>query len=549
MMSEEQVYNEQLAAAKQFVESERFQDVVRPYSVEDVVALSPEVPRTYAAAFQARKAWTMFQKLRLEGECSWTFGALDPVQVAQMAPELSSVYVSGWQCSSTAASNREVGPDLAAYPYDTVPKKVDQLFRAQEFHARKHREERLRMTPEERAAAAAPKDLMPPIIADADAGHGGTVATMALTKAFIEAGAAGVHLEDQDTANKKCGHMAGKTLVPVQQHIQRLVAARLQADIMQTELLIVARTDAEASTLITSTIDPRDHRFVRGCTNPELGPLQDLMREQQAAGSLGAELCDSEAAWMERAGLMTYPEAVLRAVEAEAGADKKEKLAKWEEFMAFRKEGHSLRDMRAFAKAELGVDPFFDWDLPRTTEGFYRFQGGLEACVTRGVAFSPYSDLLWMETKKPVFEEARAFVEGVRAGLGDAAVAERQLFAYNLSPSFNWSACGMSDEQIADFIPRLAGLGFVWQFITLAGFHADALATTEFARAYAKDKMLAYVNLIQRQEAEKNVDTLTHQRWSGANFVDRILKVASGGLVSTTAMQKGNTEVQFNKEG
>merc|ERR1711988_1768832 len=249
-----------------------------------------------------------------KGTCSHTFGALDPVQVTQMAKYLTSVYVSGWQSSSTASTSNEPGPDVADYPYDTVPNKVEQLFKAQLFHDRKQFEERRGMTAEQRAKTPA-VDFLNPIIADADTGHGGITATMKLCKMFIENGAAGIHIEDQKPGTKKCGHMGGKVLVSTAEHTQRLIALRLQADVLNTGLVIIARTDAEAATMIDSNIDPIDHPHIKGATVAGVEPLHEAIKK------------GTDKDWETRAGCMTFPEAVAKAAKAKGVSD--DAIAAW----------------------------------------------------------------------------------------------------------------------------------------------------------------------------------------------------------------------------
>jgi len=360
---------------KKWMEADRFKRTYRNYTAEDVARLrgSVEWPRP-PSSLTASKLFELVRNLREQGRCTTTFGCLDVAQLTQMSRFAETIYVSGWQASSHHSSIMEPGPDLADYPLDTVPKHVERLFRAQQFHDRKQFEEQWTKKDFENNV-----DYLRPIVADGDTGHGGMTAVMRLTKSMIDAGAAGIHFEDQRHGAKKCGHMGGKVLVSTREHIDRLMAARLQADICGAETVIVARTDAEAAKLIESNQDPRDHVFIMGTTNPNAKPYRN------------AESPEEVAKWKEENTLVTYYQAVLAELKAaNAGEDK---LAKWSEANA-KFPGIANEDARTLARELLGKDIFWSWELPRTREGYFVLQPGIETCIHRMRHFAPYADIM-----------------------------------------------------------------------------------------------------------------------------------------------------------
>ncbi|MET2871164.1 MULTISPECIES: isocitrate lyase [Exiguobacterium] len=406
--------------------SERFEGVERPYSVEDVMKLRGSIVIEHTLATKgAERLWQLMH----ERDYVHALGALTGNQaIQQVKAGLESIYLSGWQVAADANLSGHMYPDQSLYPANSVPSVVKRINQALQ-----------RADQIQTAEGKGDTHWFAPIVADMEAGFGGVLNVFELTKAMIEAGAAGVHLEDQLSSEKKCGHLGGKVLLPTQTAVKNLISARLAADVMGVPTIIVARTDAHAANLITSDIDPIDHPFIIG---------------------------------------------------------------------------------------------------ERTPEGFYRTEAGIEQAIARGLAYAPYADLVWCETSEPDLAEARQFAEAIHAKYPG------KLLAYNCSPSFNWKK-KLSDEEIATFQQEIGAMGYKFQFVTLAGFHALNFGMFELARGYKDRGMAAYSELQQAEfAAEVHGYTATrHQREVGTGYFDEVSLVISGGQSSTTALA-GSTEAE-----
>ncbi|MEK1105946.1 isocitrate lyase ICL2 [Mycobacterium ulcerans] len=582
-------FEQEVADTQRYFDSSRFAGIVRLYTARQVVEQRGTIPNDYTVARTA--AGVFYQRLRelyAEKKSVTTFGPYSPGQAVSMKRMgIEAIYLGGWATSAKGSTTEDPGPDLASYPLSQVPDDAAVLVRALLTADRNQEYLRLQMTDQQRATTTA-YDFRPFIIADADTGHGGDPHVRNLIRRFVEVGVPGYHIEDQRPGTKKCGHQGGKVLVPSDEQIKRLNAARFQLDVMRVPGIIVARTDAEAANLIDSRADERDQPFLLGATKLDIPSYKScflaMLRRfyelgvKELNGHLLYALADAEyaaangwlersgimglisdavnswredgmqttddlfdqvesrfvAAWEDDAGLMTYAEAVAEvlAFGQSEGDPVPMSPEEWRTFAA----RASLYAARQKAK-EMGVDPGWDCELAKTPEGYYQIRGGIPYAIAKSLAAAPFADILWMETKTADLADARQFAEAIHAEFPD------QMLAYNLSPSFNWDTTRMTDEEMKRFPEELGKMGFVFNFITYGGHQIDGVASEEFATALRQDGMLALARL-QRKMRLVESPYRTPQTLVAGPRSDAALQASSGRTATTKAMGKGSTQHQ-----
>jgi isocitrate lyase len=583
------MFERQVAAAEEWFANPRFDGIVRLYSPRQVAEQQGTLPGDYTVARTAAEDfYARLRELFQQRRQITTFGPYSPGQAVMMKRiGMEGIYLGGWATSAKGSLAEDPGPDLASYPLSQVPDEAAGLVRALLTADKNQHFTRMRMTEEQRKATPV-VDFRPFIIADADTGHGGDAHVRNLIRRFVEVGVPGYHIEDQKPGAKKCGHQGGKVLVAADEQIKRLNAARLQLDIMRVPGIVVARTDAESATFIESRSDERDQPFIIGATNIDLpsykagylailrklyelgveevrGHLLFAMSETEYAAAfdwlnrVGLMQIVSERAsalrkmtsteldaaldkidtryveaWQAEAGMKTYGLAVAEVLEFRAAEGERFDMTV-EEWLKFSNRS-SLYEARERAKS-MGVHVIWDCELPKTPEGFYHIQAGIDYAIAKSLAVAPFADLLWMETKTADLEDAARFAHAIHARFPD------KMLAYNLSPSFSWDTTGMNDEQMKRFPEELGKLGFVFNFITYGGHQIDGLAAEEFATALKQDGMLALARL-QRKFRLLESPYRTPQTLVGGPRLDAALMASSGRTAATKAMGKGSTQFQ-----
>lgn len=582
-------FSEEIKTTREWFDDPRFADILRLYTPDQVVEQRGTIPVEYTIARDAAAAF--YQRLRelfADKKSITTFGPYSPGQaVAIKRMGIEGIYLGGWATSAKGSAKEDPGPDLASYPLSQVPEEAAPLVRALLAADRNQYFSRLRMSEDERARTPE-VDYRPFIIADADTGHGGDAHVRNLVRRFVEVGVPGYHIEDQKPGVKKCGHQAGKVLVPVDEQIKRLNAARFQLDVMKVPGIIVARTDAEAATFLDGRGDERDHRFILGATNTNIPNYKTsflaIMRQFHSKGipeinghlmyRITDEMYAEADRWLDKTGLTDEIDAAIKDLPSRSTADINAALDKaatrlldlWQmeaslktygdavadvmkfnidegaELLMTVDEWHTFVEVSSFVEArrkarEMGINIIWNCDIARTPEGYYQVKGGIPYAIAKSLAVAPFADILWMETKTADLHDAKIFADAIHA------VYPNKMLAYNLSPSFNWDSTGMSEDEMKTFPEELGKMGFVFNFITYGGHQVDGMAGEEFARALKEDGMLALARL-QRKLRLLESPYKTPQSYVGGPRSDAALMAVSGGTATTKAMGKGSTQYQ-----